>query len=71
VGVIRRNARIRLIRNGIVVWDGSLANLRRFKDDAREVAAGYECGISLSNYQDVAEGDILEAYEIIEEKRHL
>ncbi len=70
-GVIRRNARIRLIRNGIVVWDGSLANLRRFKDDAREVAAGYECGISLSNYQDVTEGDILEAYEIIEEKRHL
>ncbi|MDI9370406.1 MAG: translation initiation factor IF-2 [Synergistota bacterium] len=70
-GVIRRNSKIRLIRNGIVLWDGALANLRRFKDDAREVAAGYECGISLSNYQDIEEGDILEAYEIIEEKRHL
>ncbi|MFA7622081.1 MAG: translation initiation factor IF-2 [Aminobacteriaceae bacterium] len=70
-GVIRRNARVRLIRNGIVLWDGTLANLRRFKDDAREVAAGYECGISLSNHQDIEVGDILEAYEIIEEKRHL
>ena len=70
-GVIRRNAKARLIRNGIVLWDGSLANLRRFKDDAREVAAGYECGISLSNFQDFEEGDIVEAYEIIEEKRHL
>lgn len=70
-GVIRRNAKARLIRGGIVLWDGSLSNLRRFKDDAKEVAAGYECGISLSNYQDFEEGDILEAYEIVEEKRHL
>ncbi|MBL3539250.1 translation initiation factor IF-2 [Aminivibrio sp.] len=70
-GVIRRNAKVRLIRSGIVLWDGSLSNLRRFKDDAKEVAAGYECGISLSNYQDFEEGDILEAYEIVEEKRHL
>ncbi len=70
-GVIRRNARARLIRGGIVLWDGTLANLRRFKDEAREVAAGYECGISLSNYQDFVEGDIIEAYEIVEEKRHL
>lgn len=70
-GVIRRNSKVRLIRGGIVLWDGSLSNLRRFKDDAKEVAAGYECGISLSNYQDFEEGDILEAYEIVEEKRHL
>ena len=70
-GVVRRNAKVRLIRGGIVLWDGSLSNLRRFKDDAKEVAAGYECGISLSNYQDFEEGDILEAYEIVEEKRHL
>jgi translation initiation factor IF-2 len=70
-GVIRRNSKVRLIRGGIVLWDGSLSNLRRFKDDAREVAAGYECGISLSNYQDFEEGDILEAYEVVEEKRHL
>ncbi|MGI6784421.1 MAG: translation initiation factor IF-2 [Aminivibrio sp.] len=70
-GVVRRNSRVRLIRGGIVIWDGSISNLRRFKDDAREVTAGYECGISLSNYQDFAEGDILEVYEIIEEKRYL
>ncbi len=70
-GVVRRNSRVRLVRGGIVLWDGSISNLRRFKDDAREVAAGYECGISLSNYQDFAEGDILEVYEIIEEKRYL
>ena len=70
-GVVRRNARARIIRGGVVLWDGSLANLRRFKDEAREVAAGYECGISLSNYQDFTEGDIIEVYEIVEEKRHL
>ena len=70
-GVIRRNAKVRLIRGGIVLWDGSLSNLRRFKDDVREVAAGYECGVSLSNYQDFEEGDILEVYEIVEEKRYL
>ncbi|GAB1426642.1 hypothetical protein MASR2M17_00680 [Aminivibrio sp.] len=70
-GVVRRNARARIIRGGVVLWDGSLANLRRFKDEAREVAAGYECGISLSNFQDFTEGDIIEVYEIVEEKRHL
>jgi translation initiation factor IF-2 len=70
-GLVRRNSRVRLIRGGIVLWDGSISNLRRFKDDAREVTAGYECGINLSNYQDFAEGDILEVYEIIEEKRYL
>ncbi|HCL79447.1 MAG TPA: translation initiation factor IF-2 [Synergistaceae bacterium] len=70
-GVIRRTAKARLLRGGVVLWDGSLANLRRFKDDVREVSAGYECGISLSNYQDFEEGDIVEAYEIVEEKRHL
>ena len=70
-GTIRRNAKARLIRGGIVIWDGSLANLRRFKDDVREVGAGFECGISLANFQDFDEGDIVEAYEIIEEKRHL
>ncbi|HOO88412.1 MAG TPA: translation initiation factor IF-2, partial [Synergistales bacterium] len=70
-GVIRRNAKARLVRNGIVLWDGSLANLRRFKDDAREVAAGYECGISLSNFQDFFFFKQKTAYEIIEEKRHL
>jgi len=70
-GVIRRNSMVRLISNGIVTWQGTLSNLRRFKEDAREVSAGYECGISLQNYQDIREGDIIEAYEVIEEKRTL
>jgi translation initiation factor IF-2 len=70
-GVIRRNAKVRLIRDGVVVWDGNLEALRRFKDDVREVSAGYECGINLANFQDVREGDIIEAYELVEEKRTL
>lgn len=70
-GIIRRNSKVRLIRNGIVSWQGTLSNLRRFKDDAKEVAAGYECGISLQNFQDFKEGDVIEAYELVEEKRHL
>lgn len=70
-GVMKRNAKVRLIREGIVFWEGSLTTLRRFKDDAREVAAGYECGLSFSNLQDFKEGDIVEAFELIEEKRTL
>ena len=70
-GVMKRNAKVRLIREGIVSWEGSLTTLRRFKDDAREVAAGYECGLSFSNFQDFREGDIVEAFELIEEKRTL
>ena len=70
-GVIKRNSKVRLIRNGIVAWQGTLSDLKRFKDDAKEVAAGYECGINLTNYQDFKEGDVLEAYEVTEEKRHL
>jgi len=70
-GVIRRNAKVRLIRDGIVIWNGSLDTLKRFKDDVREVAAGYECGMSFTNFQDFNEGDIVEAYEIVEEKRTL
>ena len=70
-GVIRRNAKARVIRDGIVVWEGPLLSLKRFKDDVREVSAGYECGIGLAGFQDLKEGDILEAFEIVEEKRHL
>jgi len=62
-GKIVRNAKVRLIRNGIVVYDGKIVSLKRFKDDAREVAAGYECGIGLENFNDVKDGDIIEAYE--------
>lgn len=70
-GQIKRNAKIRLIRDGVVYWEGSLSALRRFKDDAREVASGYECGMSFSNQQDFREGDVVEAFEIVEEKRTL
>ncbi|MBO8153498.1 translation initiation factor IF-2 [Thermovirga sp.] len=70
-GVIRRNAKIRIVRDGIVIWNGSLDTLKRFKDDVREVAAGYECGMSFTNFQDFNEGDIVEAYEVVEEKRTL
>lgn len=61
-GKITRNADIRIIRDGIVVKEGKLASLKRFKDDAKEVKAGYECGLSIENYNDIKEGDIIEAY---------
>lgn len=70
-GVIKRNAKARVIRDGVVIWEGSLLSLKRFKDDAREVNAGYECGIGLAGFQDLREGDIIEAFEVVEEKRHL
>ena len=61
-GTIRRNARARLIRDGIVSWEGNIASLRRFKDDVSEVREGFECGISLENFNDVKVGDQIEAY---------
>jgi translation initiation factor IF-2 len=70
-GNIPRDARVRLVRDGVVVYDGKIASLRRFKDDVREVAQGYECGIGIENFQDVKEGDIIEAYEVREVARSL
>ncbi|WP_024822239.1 translation initiation factor IF-2 [Aminobacterium mobile] len=70
-GTIKRSARARVIRDGVVVWTGSLSNLKRFKDEAREVNAGYECGINFAGFQDFREGDVIEAFELIEERRHL
>jgi translation initiation factor IF-2 len=67
-GKVTRTAKYRLVRDGIVVWNGDINALRRFKDEVREVAAGYECGITLANYQDFKPGDILEAYELKEVK---
>ncbi|MNI35720.1 Translation initiation factor IF-2 [compost metagenome] len=61
-GKILRNAEVRLIRAGIVVFEGKIDTLKRFKDDVKEVAQGYECGISLERYHDIKEGDIIEAY---------
>ncbi len=63
-GKITRSSRARLVRDARVVWEGKIGSLRRFKDDAREVAAGYECGIGLENYNDVKPGDIVEAFEM-------
>ncbi len=60
-GKITRNSAVRLIRDGIVVYEGELNALKRFKDDAKEVAAGYECGITLEKFNDIKEGDIIEA----------
>ncbi|MCL1875712.1 MAG: translation initiation factor IF-2 [Synergistaceae bacterium] len=70
-GIIRRTSRVRVVRGGIVLWDGGISSLRRIKDEVREVRAGLECGINLAGFQDFEEEDILEAYEILEEKRHL
>nr|WP_330387786.1 translation initiation factor IF-2 [Natronincola peptidivorans] len=68
-GKILRNAKIRLVRDGIVIHDGEIGSLKRFKDDAKEVATGYECGIGIDNFNDMKEGDIIEAYEMQEIKR--
>jgi translation initiation factor IF-2 len=62
-GVIRRNAQVRVIRDGTVIYETTIDSLKRFQDDAREVAEGFECGIHLANYDDVKVGDVLEAYE--------
>jgi translation initiation factor IF-2 len=61
-GKINSTALVRLLRNGVVVYEGKVESLRRFKDDVKEVAAGYECGVSLDKYRDIKEGDIIEAY---------
>jgi len=66
-GRIPRSAQVRLVRDGAVVYDGRLASLRRFKDDVREVAAGFECGMALENFQDIKEGDVIEAYAVQEQ----
>jgi len=68
-GVVQRGAKARLLRDGIVIHDGLISTLKRFKDDVREVAAGFECGMSFENYNDVKEGDSIEAYLIREVAR--
>ncbi|MBQ4561592.1 MAG: translation initiation factor IF-2 [Clostridia bacterium] len=68
-GKILRSAQIRVIREGIVVFEDKISSLRRFKDDVKEVASGYECGIGLEKFNDLKEGDILEAYQMVEVKR--
>ena len=68
-GIFERNCSVRLIRDGIVVFDGPLASLKRFKDDVKEVRAGYECGFVFENYNDIKEGDSVEAYKMVETER--
>ena len=68
-GIFERNCSVRLIRDGIVVFDGPLASLKRFKDDVKEVRAGYECGFVFENYNDIKEGDNVEAYKMVEIER--
>jgi translation initiation factor IF-2 len=70
-GVIRRNANVRLVRDGVVIYDGKIASLKRFKDDVKEVQAGYECGVGLENFNDIKVGDVIECYTIEKVKREL
>jgi len=70
-GVIKRNAKARLVRNGVEVWNGNISSLKRFQEDRREVAAGYECGIGLEGYNDLKVGDIIECYTVVKVAREL
>jgi translation initiation factor IF-2 len=68
-GVITRGSRVRFLRDGVVIWNGTITSLKRFKDDAREVQQGFECGIGLSDFQDLKSGDVIETYELREVAR--
>ena len=70
-GKVSRNTKVRVVRDGIVVFSGDLGSLRRFKDDVKEVSAGYECGLSIANFNDIKVGDIIEGYEQVAVKRTL
>ena len=68
-GKVTRSSLIRIVRDGVVIFEDKISSLRRFKDDVREVASGYECGIGLEKFNDIKEGDILEAYVMEEVER--
>jgi translation initiation factor IF-2 len=70
-GKINRNNPVRVVRDGVVIYDGEIDALKRFKDDVKEVKSGYECGISIVNYNDIKVGDVIENYEVVEERRSL
>ena len=70
-GKVTRNNSVRLVREGVVVYEGELSSLKRFKDDVREVQNGYECGLSIQNFNDIKVGDQIESYEVVEERRKL
>jgi translation initiation factor IF-2 len=70
-GLVRRTARLRLLRNNTVIYTGELDSLKRFKDDAKEVREGFDCGLNIKNYNDIEVGDVLEFFEIREVARTL
>ncbi len=70
-GVVKRNSQVRMLRDNVVIHSGEIESLKRFKDDAREVKAGFECGLSLKGYDDIKVGDQLEVYEVVEVARTL
>ena len=70
-GKLTRNAKVRVIRDAIVVYTGELGSLKRFKDDVKEVATGMDCGLNITDYNDIKVGDVIEAYTIVEIKRSL
>ena len=67
-GIIKSGSKIRLMRSGVVIYEGTRGSLKRFKDDVKEVKEGYECGITIDGYNDIKEGDVVEAYELVEKK---
>jgi translation initiation factor IF-2 len=70
-GKINRNTKVRVLRDGVVIYTGELASLKRFKEDAKEVATGYECGLNIQNFNDIKVGDLIEGYERVEVKAKL
>jgi translation initiation factor IF-2 len=68
---VKRGAGVRLLRDNVVIHEGKLKTLKRFKDEVAEVREGFECGMAFENYEDIKEGDIIEAFEKVEEKKSL
>jgi translation initiation factor IF-2 len=70
-GKINRNTKVRVLRDGVVIYTGELASLKRFKEDVKEVATGYECGLNIQNFNDIKVGDLIEGYDRVEVKAKL
>ena len=70
-GLIRRNAHVRVVRDSVLIYEGELGSLRRFKDDVREVQSGFECGLTVEDFNDIKVGDVIEAFELVETTRVL
>ena len=70
-GIARRSAGVRLLRDDVVIHEGTLKTLKRFKDEVAEVQSGQECGMAFENYEDIKEGDIIECFEVVEEARQI